>query len=160
MRRGVVHEEHQQVEVPLDALLVLEDLHVGHVIHEVANQGLKEYHLARSEHAAPAVIGFEAVRCTQTLAADRSFYLVPVAEPRDATPVNSEPLIEVLKILTREALLVDVLVVQEHRLGVAVLDLAKEILVLEVHARLRMVVHLCSLYRVVEEVLEFVVGGI
>ena len=46
---------------------------------------------------------------------------------------------------------------QEHSLSVPILDMGEEVPVLEVHARLRVVIYLCRLDSVVQEILELVV---
>lgn len=48
---------------------------------------------------------------------------------------------------------------QKHGLSVLVLGLMEELLFFQIDAGLRVVVHLSSLHRVVEEILELVVGG-
>ena len=95
------------------------------------------------------MIGLESIASAEALAPDRLLDLVSVAEPGNASPVNREPLVELLQIPVREILHIDVLVLQQHGLGVSLLGMLEELLVFQTHAYLRVVINLGSLHSVI-----------
>lgn len=96
----------------------------------------------------------------KAITTDGSLNQITVTEPCDASPVDSESLIELVKILIGIGLLINILIMQEHRGDISVFHMMEEGLFFQVHAFLRLVAGVHALAGVVHVVLESVIGRV